>query len=308
MKLLTRGKVRDLYDLTNELLIVTTDRISAFDSILPNGIPYKGSVLTALSEYWFRLTEKIIKNHLITTDIDSFPDFLKKHEQILKGRSMLVKKTKAIPVECVIRGYLAGSAWTEYKEKGAVCGIKLPEGLKESQKLEKPIFTPATKAASGHDINITFEEFGKISGDKTAQMLKQKSLEIYSLAANEAESKGIIISDTKMEFGVLDGELILIDELLTPDSSRFWPLENYKPGASQKSFDKQYVRDYLLKIGWDKNPPAPELPPKVIEKTSGKYIEACKRITGSSPVISVPPSCHSREGGNPEVKNPVSIH
>ena len=280
VKLLTRGKVRDLYDLTNELLIVTTDRISAFDSILPNGIPYKGMVLTALSEYWFRLTEKIIKNHLITTDIDSFPDFLKKHEQILKGRNMLVKKTKAMPVECVIRGYLAGSAWTEYKEKGAVCGIRLPEGLKESQKLEEPIFTPATKAASGHDINITFEEFGKISGDKTARMLKQKSLEIYSFAAEEAESKGIIISDTKMEFGVLDGELILIDELLTPDSSRFWPLEDYKQGTSQKSFDKQYVRDYLLKIGWDKNPPAPELPPEVIEKTSEKYIEAYKRITG----------------------------
>ena len=285
VKLLTRGKVRDIYDLTNELLIVTTDRISAFDSILPNGIPYKGSVLTAMSEYWFRLTENIIQNHLITTDTGSFPDFLKKHEQILKDRSMLVKKAKAIPVECVIRGYLAGSAWTEYKEKGAVCGIRLPEGLKESQKLEEPIFTPATKAASGHDMNITFEEFEKISGDKTARMLKQKSLEIYSLAAEEAESKGIIISDTKMEFGILDGELILIDELLTPDSSRLWPLEDYKPGASQKSFDKQYVRDYLLKIGWDKNPPAPELPPKVIEKTSQKYIEAYKRITGSSPVI-----------------------
>ena len=280
VKLLTRGKVRDLYDLTNELLIVTTDRISAFDSILPNGIPHKGSVLTALSEYWFSITENIIQNHLITTDIDSFPDFLKKHEQILKGRSMLVKKTKAMPVECVIRGYLAGSAWTEYNEKGSVCGIRLPEGLKESQKLEEPIFTPATKAASGHDINITFEEFGKISGDKTARMLKQKSLEIYSFAAEEAESKGIIISDTKMEFGILDGELILIDELLTPDSSRFWPLEDYKQGTSQKSFDKQYVRDYLLKIGWDKNPPAPELPPEIIEKTSQKYIEAYKRITG----------------------------
>lgn len=280
VKLFLRGKVRDLYEVDDKLLIVTTDRISAFDCVLPNGIPYKGKVLTALSEYWFNLTENIIPNHLITTDVNSFPEILKKYETLLKGRSMLVKKTERMPVECVVRGYLAGSAWKEYKEKGSISGIELPGGLKQAEKLEEPIFTPATKATSGHDINITSAQVEEMVGKKTARLLKVKSLEIYRMARNIAESRGIIISDMKMEFGFLNEELLIIDELLTPDSSRFWPLHDYRPGGPQQSFDKQYVRDYLEKTGWNKTPPAPNLPPEVISKTSEKYLEAYQKITG----------------------------
>jgi phosphoribosylaminoimidazole-succinocarboxamide synthase len=280
VKLFSRGKVRDLYEVDGKLVIVTTDRISAFDSVLPDGIPSKGKVLTALSEYWFRLTEDIIPNHLITTDVDSFPAGLKKYEDILRGRSMLVKKTRRLDVECVVRGYLAGSGWKEYEEKSSICGVKLPAGMVEAQKLGEPIFTPATKADSGHDVNISQEELEKIVGTKTADLLKKKSLEIYLKASGMAESKGVIISDTKMEFGFLGDELILIDELLTPDSSRFWPMADYKPGGPQKSFDKQFVRDYLEEIGWDKTPPAPPLPAEVAKKTSEKYLEAYERIVG----------------------------
>ena len=282
VKLFSRGKVRDLYEIDGKLVIVTTDRISAFDSVLPDGIPSKGKVLTALSEYWFRLTEDIIPNHLITTDVDSFPASLKKYEDILRGRSMLVKKTRRLDVECVVRGYLAGSGWREYKEKGSISGVKLPAGLVEAQKLDEPIFTPATKADSGHDVNIAQAELEETVGQETANLLREKSLEIYSKASGMAESKGVIISDTKMEFGFLGDELILIDELLTPDSSRFWPMADYKPGGPQKSFDKQFVRDYLEKIGWDKTPPAPPLPPEVARKTSEKYLEAYERIVGKT--------------------------
>ena len=280
VQLFLRGKVRDLYELDDKLLIVTTDRISAFDCVLPNGIPYKGKVLTAFSEYWFNLTENIIPNHLLTTDVNSFPEILKKYETLLKGRSMLVKKTERMPVECVVRGYLAGSAWKEYKEKGSISGIELPVGLKQAEKLDEPIFTPATKATSGHDINITSAQVEEMVGKETARLLKDKSLEIYRMAGNIAESRGIIISDMKMEFGFLNEELLIIDELLTPDSSRFWPMDDYKPGGPQKSFDKQYVRDYLEKTGWNKTPPAPDLPPEVISKTSEKYLEAYQKITG----------------------------
>ncbi len=280
VKLFSRGKVRDLYDLDDKLIIITTDRISAFDCVLPDGIPYKGKILTALSEHWFNLTSDIISNHLITTDISLFPEILRKYKEELKGRSMLVRKVEKIAVECVVRGYLAGSAWKEYREKGSVSGIKLPHGLREAGKLDEPIFTPATKATSGHDMNITEKELDGMVGKKTCQMLKEKSLEIYSLACDYAEQRGIMASDTKMEFGFLDGELILIDELLTPDSSRFWPMEDYEPGKPQKSFDKQYVRDYLEGIGWEKKPPAPNLPSEVIKKTSEKYLEAYRRIVG----------------------------
>ena len=280
VKLFSKGKVRDLYEMNNELLIITTDRISAFDSVLQSGIPHKGRILTALSEHWFNLTSDIISNHLITTDTNLFPEILKKYEEELKGRSMLVTKVETIPVECVVRGYLSGSAWKEYREKGSISGIKLPPGLREADKLSEAIFTPATKATSGHDINITEEEVEGVVGEKTSQMLKEKSLQIYSRASDYAEPRGIIISDTKMEFGFLDGELILIDELLTPDSSRFWPMEDYEPGRQQKSFDKQYVRDYLEGIAWEKKPPAPGLPGEVIRKTSEKYLEAYRRIIG----------------------------
>ena len=280
MKLFSRGKVRDLYELNYNLIIVTTDRISAFDCVLPQGIPYKGKVLTALSEYWFNLTKNVIQNHLVATDVDLFPEALRKYKKQLRERSMLVRKAGKIPVECVVRGYLAGSAWKEYKEQGSISGIKLPRGLRESEKLSEPLFTPATKATSGHDVNITEEELSKMVGDDTCNKLKEKSIEIYSMASNHAEARGIIVSDTKMEFGFLEGELILIDELLTPDSSRFWPAEDYEPGRPQKSFDKQYVRDYLEDTAWNKTPPAPNLPAEVVKKTSEKYLQAYKRITG----------------------------
>jgi len=280
IRLLKRGKVRDIYDLGAELLIVATDRISAFDVILPNGIPSKGRVLTGLSEFWFGLTGEIIKNHLITTDINLFPPALRKYRSILEGRSMLVRRTEAVPVECVVRGYLAGSGWKAYRETGSVCGIELPPGLREAEKLPRPIFSPASKEDSGHDINITGEEVMRMVGRQVAGELKRKSLELYKVANGYAESRGFIISDTKFEFGLLDKELILIDEILTPDSSRFWDKNNYGGGRSPENFDKQFVRDYLETLKWDKTPPAPFLPREVIQKTSEKYREAYGRLTG----------------------------
>jgi phosphoribosylaminoimidazole-succinocarboxamide synthase len=274
------GKVRDIYNLDDRLLIIATDRLSAFDIVLPTGIPYKGKVLNALSVFWFSLTKHIIDNHLITADVNEFPEKLQPYKEILDGRSMIVKKAKRINLECVVRAYLSGSAWKAYKEKGEICGIKLPSGLKESDKLPEPVFTPTSKADSGHDMELTYLEAEKLVSKNIFEEVKEKSLQILITAGKEAESKGIIIADTKFEFGIYDGKVILIDEVLTPDSSRFWPMDDYKPGRSQKSFDKQYVRDYLEEIKWDKNPPAPELPDKVVKKTTEKYLEAYKKITG----------------------------
>lgn len=279
VKLLKRGKVRDIYEFDDALLIIATDRVSAFDVVLPDPIPEKGIVLTQISLYWFEQMKDIIENHIIATHVKDFPSGLQKYRGILEGRSMLVKKANPLPVECIVRGYLSGSGWKEYKEKGTVCGIKLPSGLQESSKLEEPIFTPSTKAEKGHDVNITFEEMIRIVGDDLAQKLRDISLRIYKKARDMAEKKGIIIADTKMEFGIYDGRLILIDELLTPDSSRFWSIKDYQPGRSQDSFDKQIVRDYLLSIKWDKKPPAPNLPTEIIVKTSERYKEILKILT-----------------------------
>jgi len=276
-----RGKVRDIYDLGDRLLIVATDRISAFDVVMPNPIPDKGKVLTQLSQFWFDLTKDIIPNHVISTEVETFPKECQPYKENLKGRAMLVVKTEPLPVECVVRGYLSGSGWEEYKERGEVCGIRLPKGLLESSKLEEPIFTPATKAEVGlHDENITLEKVEKVVGKDLAHQLKFVSLTIYKKARDFAEQRGIIIADTKMEFGSKDGKLLLIDELLTPDSSRFWPQSEYRPGGSQKSFDKQFLRDFLLSLKWDKSPPAPELPKEIIQKTREKYLEAYKRLVG----------------------------
>jgi len=279
-ELFSRGKVRDIYKLNGNLLIVSTDRISAFDYVLPNGIPYKGIVLNKLSEYWFKFTEDIVENHMITTDIDEFPDELKKYS-ILMHRSMIVKRAKRIDIECIVRGYLVGSAWREYEKDGSVCGIKLPKGLVEAEKLPEPIFTPSIKSERGHDINITEEKAKSIAGDEILEEIKEKSIKIYEKASRHAESKGIIIADTKFEFGIYDNELILIDEILTPDSSRFWPREAYTPGRAQESLDKQFVRDYLEEINWNKKPPAPKLPESIVEETSRRYIEIYERLTGS---------------------------
>lgn len=277
-----RGKVRDVYDLGDELLIVVTDRISAYDVILPQGIPGKGRVLNQISKYWFDNTTDIVPNHLISTDFCDFPHIFHSYADVLEGRSMLVKKTKPLPIECVVRGYITGSGWKEYQESGFVCGIKLPEGLLESAKLSEPIFTPATKAEEGeHDLNISFEETIDLIGIDLSRKVRDISISLYSKARDMADRKGIIIADTKFEFGLEnDGTLILIDEALTPDSSRFWPKDEYEPGRSQKSFDKQFVRDYLSSIDWDKTPPAPELPEDIIQKTSEKYHEAQVLLTG----------------------------
>lgn len=276
-----RGKVRDIYDLGDKLLIVASDRISAFDVVLPEGIPGKGRVLNQISKYWFGKTGDIIQNHLISTDVDDYPEEFQKYRDVLEGRSMLVRKTKPLPVECIVRGYITGSGWKEYQRDGSVCGIPLPDGLVESSKLENPIFTPSTKAEEGeHDENITFERAAELIGMELAEKVRDISIALYSRARDIAEEKGIIIADTKFEFGIDEGtgDLILIDEALTPDSSRFWPKDEYKPGGSQKSFDKQFVRDYLSSINWDKNPPAPSLPPEVLEKSSEKYHEALLRL------------------------------
>jgi len=276
-----RGKVRDIYDMGRHLLIVATDRISAFDVIMPNPIPDKGKILTQLSKFWFAQTRDIIPNHLISTEVDDFPKEVLPYREALKGRSMFVEKADPLPVECVVRGYLSGSGWEEYQRGGEVCGIRLPKGWVESSRLEEPIFTPATKAEMGlHDENITFERMEQVVGKDLAQRLKAVSLAIYKKARDFAETKGILIADTKMEFGMKDGNLILIDELLTPDSSRFWPKDEYKAGGPQKSFDKQFLRDYLLSIKWNKTPPAPELPEEVILKTARKYREAYEKLVG----------------------------
>lgn len=279
VNLFKRGKVRDVYDLDNELLIVSTDRISCFDVILPTPIPDKGKILTALSGFWFEFTKDIIPNHLISCDIKDFPRRLHKYKDILDGRSMLVKKTKPIHVECVVRGYLSGSGWKEYEASQSICGMKLPKGLRESEKLPTPIFTPATKEDVGHDINVSQGYIEGLIGKDVAVRLKDISIALYAKASKYAESRGIIIADTKFEFGFYDARVILIDEVLTPDSSRFWPKDEYAPGRPQSSFDKQFVRDYLENLGWDKKPPAPELPLEIIQKTSQKYLEAYKRLT-----------------------------
>lgn len=278
-----RGKVRDVYDIDDEtLLFVATDRLSAFDCILPTPIPYKGRVLTALSEYWFNKLEGIVDHHMITADFDKMPEVVRKHEE-LRGRSMLVRKTRVFPVECVVRGYLEGSGWKDYKATGRVCGRDLPPGLKHCDKLLMPIFTPATKAVTGHDENINQVEFMNIVGHDTATELKRVSKEIYTTAADYALTCGIIIADTKFEFGEdKKGNILLIDEVLTPDSSRFWDAASYEPGHKQPSFDKQFVREYLETLDWDKQPPAPPLPDDIAEATSSRYIEAYERLTGRS--------------------------
>jgi phosphoribosylaminoimidazole-succinocarboxamide synthase len=281
LKLKGRGKVRDIYDLGDRLLIVATDRISAFDVVMPNPIPDKGRVLTQLSKFWFNLTKEIVPNHVISTEVKDFPEECRPYQKMLRDRSMLVMKMDVLPIECVVRGYLSGSGWEEYKKTGEVCGIPLPKGLLDSSKLEEPIFTPATKAEIGlHDENITFEKAEKIVGKDLAKRLRSLSLAIYKKARDFAEGRGIIIADTKMEFGIKDEKLLLIDELLTPDSSRFWPKDDYRSGGSQKSFDKQFLRDYLLSIHWDKSPPAPQLPEEIVRKTRGKYLEAYERLVG----------------------------
>jgi phosphoribosylaminoimidazole-succinocarboxamide synthase len=274
------GKVRDIYDLDDRILIVATDRLSAFDVVLPTAIPYKGRILTGLSEFWFSFTRSIVDNHFITADMAEFPSELQEYKGILAGRSMIARKAKRIDIECVARAYIAGSAWRAYKEKGSVCGIKLPPGLRESDKLPEPIFTPTTKAESGHDMELTQSQVEDMVGRDVARKIKEKSLQILTAASAEVESKGLLLSDTKFEFGFYEDDIILIDEALTPDSSRFWPMDNYEPGRSQNSFDKQYVRDYLEEINWDKKPPAPVLPEEVVRKTTERYFEAYKRITG----------------------------
>ncbi len=281
LKLKGRGKVRDIYDLGDRLLIVATDRMSAFDVVMPNPIPDKGRVLTQLSKFWFDLTKDIVPNHVISTEVGDYPEDCQPYHEMLKGRSMLVMKTEVLPVECVVRGYLSGSGWEEYRKTGEVCGMGLPKGLVESSKLDNPIFTPATKAEMGlHDENISFEKMEKIVGKEMGERLKALSIAIYEKGREVAEKKGIIIADTKMEFGVKEGKIILIDELLTPDSSRFWPKDEYRPDGPQKSFDKQFLRDYLLSIQWDKNPPAPQLPEDIVQKTREKYLEAYERLVG----------------------------
>ena len=281
LKLLGRGKVRDIYDLNDHLLIVATDRISAFDVVMDSGVPGKGKVLTQISKYWFEIMGNIIPNHLVSTEVADFPEECRKYGEILEGRSMLVRKAVPLAVECIVRGYLTGSGWKEYLREGAVCGIPLPEDLLESCKLSEPIFTPSTKAQEGeHDENISFQRMKTIIGEELAEDVAKISKEIYEKGSRIAEEKGIIIADTKFEFGLCNGSLVLIDELLTPDSSRFWPKNEYAPGRSQKSFDKQFLRDYLESTNWDKTPPPPTLPEEIVEKTGEKYMEALNRLTG----------------------------
>ena len=279
-KKLRSGKVREVFDLGETLLFVVTDRLSAFDVVLPDPIPHKGAVLNQISAFWFKRFDNI-QNHLVTADFEKFPKELHSFREQLAGRSMLVKKTKPLAVECVVRGYLAGSGWKEYQESQNVCGIELPAGLKQASQLPEPIFTPATKAEQGHDENIDMKRCAQILGDEIANRVKTLSLEIYSRGRDHAAQKGIIVADTKFEFGTIDGALFLIDECLTPDSSRFWPMDEYAVGNSPPSFDKQFVRDYLETLDWDKTPPAPRLPKDVIEKTSAKYLEAFRRLTGN---------------------------
>ncbi len=280
LPLANRGKVRDIFHVGDKLLIVTTDRISAFDVVLPDGIPDKGRVLTQLSAFWFERFTKVIPNHLVTTDAQQLPDGLGRFGEVLDGRSMLVRRAEPLPVECIVRGYLAGSGWREYRDAGTVCGQQLPEGLEQADRLPEPLFTPSTKADSGHDENITFEQMARMVGEGPAQTVRQVSIRIYNDAARHARKAGIIIADTKLEFGYIDGALVLIDEVLTPDSSRFWDAEEYRVGASPPSYDKQFVRDYLETLDWDKTPPGPALPAEVIEGTARRYREAYRRLTG----------------------------
>lgn len=280
IKKVKSGKVREVFDLGQYLLFVATDRISAFDCIMPNGIPNKGKALTQMSHYWFDETESIIKNHRVARADAPLPPELKPFEAKLAGRSMIVLKAKPLAIECVVRGYLAGSGWKEYKKSQSVCGVALPAGLLESSELPEPIFTPSTKAEEGHDENISFEQAEKIVGSDIARKVRDASIRLYSWARDYARKRGIIIADTKFEFGLLDGEVILIDEVLTPDSSRFWPMSEYQPGRGQSSFDKQFVRDYLENLGWNKQPPAPKLPADVVARTAEKYAEAYRCLTG----------------------------
>jgi phosphoribosylaminoimidazole-succinocarboxamide synthase len=281
LNLFKRGKVRDIYTIGDYYLIVSTDRLSAFDVIMAQGIPFKGHVLTKISEFWFKHVQDIVTNHLISTNVDDFPAECKQYRNQLNGRSMLVKKAEVVPIECIVRGYISGSGWNDYKQTNEISGIKLRDGLQESEKFDEPIFTPSTKAEIGlHDENISFEQAEKLVGDETISKLKHKSLEVYKSASEYALSKGIIIADTKMEFGFYNGELILVDEVLTPDSSRFWPANLYQKGRSQESYDKQIVRDYLISIKFNKQPPPPVLPDAVIEKTSQKYLEVLEKLTG----------------------------
>jgi len=281
LKLFRRGKVRDVYEYGDTLLLIATDRISAFDVVLPTAIPMKGAVLTQLSRFWFEMMRDIVPHHLISADVDAFPPDLQRFRDTLELRSMLALKADMFPIECVVRGYLAGSGWKEYSESGSVCEIPLPAGLRECERLPEPIFTPATKAESGHDINISFERAAAVIGRDNAEKLREISFKIYHRAAEYALPRGIILADVKFEFGIRNGEIILCDELLTPDSSRFWPQEGYRPGKAQPSFDKQYVRDYLEEIHFDKKPPGPELPDAVVKGTTEKYLEAYRLLTGS---------------------------
>ena len=282
-KVFSRGKVRDVYEVSDDqLLIVATDRLSAFDVVMAEGIPDKGRVLTQLSCFWFNFLRESVPTHFLTADIEEYPPELRKHADQLAGRSMLVRRTKPFPIECVVRGYLVGSGWKDYRASGAVCGIQLPAGLQESVKLDRPVFTPSTKATMGHDENISWEEVVETVGSGAAEQLRDQSLAVYFKARDYAEARGIIIADTKFEWGLWKDRVILIDEVLTPDSSRFWPRDGYEPGKSQPSFDKQFVRDYLESIHWNKQPPPPALPSDVVEKTSEKYREAYRRLTGNS--------------------------
>jgi phosphoribosylaminoimidazole-succinocarboxamide synthase len=282
LKLLKRGKVRDIYDLGEYLLMVVSDRISAFDVVMPDPIPDKGIILTQISLFWFDIVQALVQNHVVARDVDQYPQACRQYTEVLQGRSMLVKKAQPLPIECIVRGYISGSGWKEYTEKGSICGIQLPEGLQESQKLAAPIFTPSTKAEHGeHDINIDFEEAAKLVGQTRAEKLRHLSFEIYKKGAELADQEGIIIADTKFEFGLLADDIILIDEILTPDSSRFWPKDSYRPGGSQKSYDKQYLRDYLNSLDWNKKAPGPPLPEDVVTNTRKKYLEALKQLTGS---------------------------
>lgn len=282
LKLVNRGKVRDIYDLGEHLLIVTSDRISAFDVIMNEGIPDKGYVLTRISKFWFDRMSDLIPNHIVATEVADFPAAAHKYREQLEGRSMLVKKARPLPIECIVRGYITGSGWKEYRKQGSVCGIPLPAGLQESEQLPEPIFTPSTKAELGaHDENISFDQAAQLCGLKLAEQVRDAALAIYVRARDEMAAKGIIVADTKFEFGIYNDELIWIDEALTPDSSRFWPRDSYRPGGSQASFDKQFLRDYLETLDWNKQSPPPPLPEEIVLKTSEKYLEALERITGS---------------------------
>ena len=280
VKFLARGKVRDIYDLGDVLLFIATDRLSAFDVVLPTAIPEKGRVLTQMSHFWFNFFKEIVPNHVVSLNVDEYPEEVRGYREQIEGRSMLVKRAEVFPVECVVRGYITGSGWKDYQRSGKVCGIALPDDLEESDKLSEPIFTPATKATTGHDENISEAQAGDIIGTEAITKLRELSINIYNRAADYAAARGVIICDTKFEFGTIDGEITIVDEMLTPDSSRFWPVSEYQPGRAQPSFDKQFVRNYLEEIHWTKQPPAPELPTDVVEGTSEKYVEAFKKLTG----------------------------